>query len=346
MRRAILIIAALTVLWSCEKMHDPKLHAGGYIEIHPELSKDASIDVMWEDGWRARWLVEWDESSRGPLGYSAPESYHMYFVPEENGKPVGQRDIPAGNSARLKLSYGYYGLMVYSNDYQLIRLEESPDGKSLKAMTGKDPYAALPDTLEGHDRLRSMPEQLFSTFDDDIYISPELKDYEYVEREGIWILRREELVMPRVYIYLLQAELLNDRDRIAGCGSSTMTGLAGSTEFFGVKSDDGGVAHQFPSFCQKKTIGGVEREFIAGRMITFGSAGQARNLCHLRLRYNNGGSRFMTFDVTDQVLRQPRGGVINIVIDIDDYPLPDPDSDGGWDTTVSGWEREDHFTTI
>ena len=247
MRQAILIIAALTILWSCEKMHDPKLHAGGYIEIHPEVSKDASIDVMWEDGWRARWLVEWDESSRGPLGYSAPESYHMYFIPEGNGKPVGQKDIPAGNTARLKLSYGNYGLMVHSNDYQLIRMEESHDGRSLTAITREDPYASLPDTLAGYDRLRSMPEQLFSTFDDNIYISPELKDYEYVESEGIWILRREELVMPRVYIYLLQAELLNDKGRIAGCGSSTMTGLAESTELVGVKSGDGGVAHQCTS---------------------------------------------------------------------------------------------------
>ena len=346
MRRAILIIAALAGLWSCDKMHDPKLHAGGYIEIRPEVSEDASIDVLWEDGWRARWLVEWDETRRGPLGYSDPESYHLYFIPEGAGKPVGQRDIPAGSTARQKLSYGHYGLMVYSNDFQLIRMEESPDGKSLKAMTGKDPYAALPDTLEGHDRLRSMPEQIFSTFDDGIYVSPDLKDYEYVEPEGVWILRRKELVMPRVYIYLLQAELLNDKGRIAGCGSSTMTGLAESTELVGVKSGDGGVAHQFTSFCQKTTIDGVEREFLAGRMTTFGSAGQTRNLCHLRLRYSNGGGRYLTFDVTDQVLRQPRGGVINIVINIDDYPLPDPNSDSGWDTTVGGWEREDHVTTI
>ena len=125
-----------------------------------------------------------------------------------------------------------------------------------------------------------------------------------------------------------------------------MTGLAESTELVGVKSGDEGVAHQFPSFCQKNTIGGVEREFVAGRITTFGSAGQARNICHLRLRYNNGGGRYMTFDVTDQVRRQPRGGVINIVIDIDDYPLPDPDQDGGWDMNVGGWDRVDHFTTI
>ena len=346
MRRAILIIATLAGLWSCDKMHDPKLHAGGYIEIRPEVSEDASIDVLWEDGWRARWLVEWDETRRGPLGYSDPESYHLYFIPEGAGKPVGQRDIPAGSTARQKLSYDHYGLMVYSNDFQLIRMEESPDGKSLKATTRDDPYASLPDTLEGHDRLRSMPEQIFSTFDDGIYVSPDLKDYEYVEPEGVWILRREELVMPRVYIYLLQAELLNDKGRIAGCGSSTMTGLAESTELAGVKSGDGGVAHQFTSFCQKTTIDGVEREFLTGRMTTFGSAGQTRNLCHLRLRYSNGGGRYLTFDVTDQVLRQPRGGVINIVINIDDYPLPDPNSDSGWDTTVGGWEREDHFTTI
>ena len=346
MRQTIIIIAALAVLWSCDKMHDPKLHAGGYIEILPEISEEASIDVLWEDGWRARWLVEWDESSRGPLGYSAPESYHLYFIPEVGGKPVGQRDVRAGSTARLKLSYGNYGLMVYTNDYQLIRMEESQDGKSLMATTRDDPYASLPDTLEGYDRLRSMPEQLFSTFDESIYVSPELKDYEYVESEGIWILRREELVMPRVYIYLLQAELLNDKGRIAGCGSSTMTGLAESTELLGVKSGDGGIAHQFSSFCQKNTIDEVEREFIAGRMTTFGSAGQTRNLCHLRLRYSNGGARYLTFDVTDQILRQPKGGVINIVIDIDDYPLPDPETGNGWDTNVGGWDRVDHFTTI
>jgi len=337
MRRTILIIAALAVLWSCDKMHDPKLHAGGYIEIRPELSKDASIDVMWEDGWRDRWLVVWDESSRGPLDYTAPESYHLHFIPEGNGTPVGQRDIPAGSSARLKLSYGYYSLIVHSNDYQVIRMEGSQDGSSLEATTMEDPYASLPDTLEGCGRLRRMPEQLFSTFDDTIYISQELNDSEYI---------KEEPVMPRVYIYLLQAELLNDRNRIAGCGSSTMTGLAESTELVGVKSGEGGVAHQFPSFCQKNTIDEVEREFIAGRLITFGSAGQTRNLCHLRLRYNNGGSRYMTFDVTDQVIRQPKGGMINIVIDIDDYPLPDPDQESGWDMSVGGWDKVDHFTTI
>ena len=54
-----------------------------------------------------------------------------------------------------------------------------------------------------------------------------------------------------------------------------------------------------------------------------------RNICHIELRYANGGVLAIPVDVTEQVWSQPVGGVIKIVLDADDYEEPEPPASGG-----------------
>ena len=71
-----------------------------------------------------------------------------------------------------------------------------------------------------------------------------------------------------------------------------------------------------------------------------------RNICHIELLYSNGGSLSIPVDVTDQVWDQPVGGLIKIVLDIDDYDEPDQPSGGGIDIGVGGWDEDIHDITV
>lgn len=208
-----------------------------------------------------------------------------------------------------------------------------------------------------------MPEQLFSMFATDVYVSDNLDDYEYLPDEDIYLLRLNSELLPRTFIYLLQVELKNNDGRVTGCGSSTIDGLASSVDLLSTLNDEVPVAHQFSSFYQEKTgEDGKPLCLIGGRMTTFGLCGispweeskrtegskavdgstralpraATGNTCYVQLQYSNGGRRYVAVDITAQMRGKLTGGVINITLDLNEYTPPKPDTDGGFDVDVDG----------
>lgn len=349
---------------SCSDMHDPVLHASGKVEVHPEIEQKVNIDMMWDVDWDTQWQVDWDTETKGEIGYTEPETYHInYFRAGGSREPLGERDMASG-SIRVDLGYGDYDLLFYNNDYQYIRIDEAPDWSYAIARTEKNTYAELPDSLNGKLEVRQMPEQLFSMFSTDVKVSDRLEDYEYIPEENIYLLRLNSELLPRVFIYLLQVDLKNNNGRVDGCGSTTINGLAPSVDLLTTVNGSEAIAHQFGSFYQEKEQADGEKLcLIGGRLTTFGLPGispweehnkdaasrsasraDVRNTCYLMLRYSNGGYRCIAIDITGQMKTQPVGGIINITLDVDKYEEPKPGT-GGFNPGVGEWEEEDNHHT-
>ena len=349
--RRILLLWALTALASaCSDMHAPLLHIKGTTAVQPQIEQDVSIDMMWEADWQTHWQVDWDTEAKGEIGYTEPETYHMNYFRSGSKEPAGERDMVSGG-IRINLDYGNYDLLLYNNDYESMQIDRADD-----------PYAQLPDSITPNGPLRRMPEQLFSMFATDVYVSDNLDDYEYLPDEDIYLLRLNSELLPRTFIYLLQVELKNNDGRVTGCGSSTIDGLASSVDLLSTLNDEVPVAHQFSSFYQEKTgEDGKPLCLIGGRMTTFGLCGispweeskrtegskavdgstralpraATGNTCYVQLQYSNG-RRYVAVDITAQMRGKLTGGVINITLDLNEYTPPKPDTDGGFDVDVDG----------
>lgn len=369
--RILLVMTSLLVTTACKEMHDPELHPSGKVRIELEVEQEVQIENMWDIDWQADWLFKWDEDIYGKIGYTDPETFHMDYFTAGTNSHIGQRDV-LGNRVNLSLGYGFYDMLFYNNDYELIRIDEAPDWSAITAYTETNPYASAPQSMIRRDMsIRQMPEQLFAVLHEGVEISDRIEDYTWIPEEGIWLMSIKSVLLPRVFIYLVQVELRNNKSRVTGCRSLTIEGLAESTELLSGINSTETISHQFAANAQRiDNDDGSTTELFAGRMTTFGIPGYMpwkeytkmknsgtrgaslvspttpRNICHIELRYANGGVLAVPIDVTEQIWDQPVGGVIKIVLNIDDYEPPEQPSQGGIDIGVGGWDEDIHDITV
>ena len=62
----------------------------------------------------------------------------------------------------------------------------------------------------------------------------------------------------------------------------------------------------------------------------------------LKLLFNNGNDSTFVFDVTDQVRRYFRGGVITMELDMDTIRVPSASRGSGFDASVEDYKEETH----
>lgn len=372
----ICVCACLTTLLaSCDEMHDPELHAAGRLDLEIVIDQEIALETLWGVDWEQRWLYDWDETIHGPIGYTEPETYHLDNFVAGTRNHVNARDM-LGHRVRLNMSYGVYDMLSYNNDFELIRIDEAKDWSAITAYTERNTYARVPSSMKARQSfIAEMPDQLFSVLNKGIVIDDDLTKYEWDEQEGVWLLKIENVLQPRVFIYLVQVRLLNNNGRVINSGSLTIDGLAESVELMTGHTSTNTTAHQFASyFTQYTQPDGNTVPLIAGKMTTFGicneeiwtrykamrqaqqstkigftrPATSPHNTCHVELIYKNGGRLDVPVDITDQIWAQPVGGVIDIILDVDEYEEPQEPSAGGGgiDIGVGGWNEDIHDITV
>ena len=379
----LLVLFLLLAFASCTDMHDPLLHTAGKVEVKPEVEQSVKIETMWQADWQEKWNVDWNETTQGEIGYTQPETYHMdYFT--AGGSWLNDRDM-AGSSVRVDLGHGTYDLLLYNNDLSAVHISQTADRSEVYAYTEDATSVALPDSLKQKLKVKQMPDQLFSLYATNVVVSDRLEDYEYIPEENIYLLKLNAELEPRTFIYLIQTEILNNDGKVNGCGSTTVSGLAEQVDLKTTKTKGGPIAHQFPTVFEEKKNSTdkqtrsddaendeeqTERTLLGGRLLTFGrlpylpsgdsstntpsgdsadlqSAEQqeCHQICYLALRLSNGGAACIPVDITEQMKALPKGGVINITLDLKDFN-PSPGGGGGWGITVDGWNEENHHQPL
>lgn len=300
----------------------------------------AKVDTDWEQVWERDYGRDWENNwSDGRWGYSYGE-----FIP---GTPEGisvliydddsesTKTFLPSSGGEVILNAENSSLLFYNNDTQYIIFDDMAKAPLARATTSTRTRASL-SALHTNERTVNPPDVLYVAF------TPGLTGIDLHESYRLGV-----KMQPLVYTYLVRFKIEKGleyaslaRGALAGMAEAVMlrdgsTPDETATLLFDCRLTSWGAEAQVRSF---GVAGFPDRYF--GKAAGSKAKEAQRYTLNLELRLRNGRIKTLLFDVSDQMLDQPRGGVIevgNIEIDEDDASV-----DSGFDVNVDDWgEYED-----
>jgi len=374
--RMAIIAAVMSLLVCC--IREPELHLfdGGDIEIElplVELELDAYWDYEMSYGitydWRAEWYYGWDAVDQelfGSLGYTEPNIFHLrrYFTgstPLASHTSVVANTI-TGKSFYGKYSWGFWDILVWNDvntidGVQSLNFDEQTSLDYVLAYTNQTMVASRYEAPK-YTRAFYEPEPLFSAYHQGIEIDRELTGFEYDPIRNVYVKKLDMLLEPITYIYLTQVILHHNRGKIVGIdGSGMLSGFARSTVVnTGISGEDIITVYYNTRFKKNCDMNGEPVDIAGGRLLTFGISGQnanrikhiedvkdkANHYLDITMQFNNGMDSTFVFDVTDQVRKRWKGGVITVELDMDTVRIPSRSGGSAFDAVVKDFEEETH----
>ncbi|MBR3857085.1 MAG: hypothetical protein IKM68_03760 [Bacteroidaceae bacterium] len=370
----MLLLLALLALSSCYR--EPPLHL--YDIDNPALALpivELSLDTYWNyDGnlginydWRAEWYYGWDDEDRrifGELEYEEPTKFFLrryYTGNEKEGTRIERRNAYiSGRTFRASYDWGFWDILAW-NDVKTIDGvqslnfdEKSSYDEDIIAYTNTTMYSSRYYAPRYQNSFYE-PEQLFSACEKGVEINKNLDGFEYDEENDIWIRKLNMYLEPLTYIYLPQIILHNNRGRINGVqGIANLSGMARFTSLNSGIAGTDAIAVNFNVRLKndKDFKAGEKVDIAGGRIMTFGICGlnanrvshvddkldSERHYLDLNMTFNNGMDSTFVFDVTDQVRKRYKGGVITIELDVDTVPIPRRKGGSGFNAVVKDYE--------
>lgn len=382
MRRCTLLMmltAMLTLFVACTREPVLHLHRDGHIhgvEIpFPEILLD--LDVMWDYdlgyNWQDEWTYGWDDDDirffKTQLGYTEPTSFELtryYLDWNQNAQHTEhEKFYVPGTQFRASYKFGYYDVLVWNyidpeGGVQSLWFDEQTTLDSIMAFTNMTMMSSGYHA-PAYNRSFYQPEELFAVYERNLFISPNIEDYDaYDPERNVYIKHMHTTLMPLTYIYLTQVRLHNNRGRIEGVdGNANLSGMArGVTLNSGIANRDPVSVFYNVRFKRDCVIKQTNEhvDVAGGRCLTFGITNQnssrasrsssmqdaIRHYIDVHFTFNNGMDSTMVFDVTDQVRERFRGGVLTIDLDVDTIPIPSRSGGSGFDAVVEDFEEERH----
>lgn len=331
-----------------------------------------------EGGWDSE-----DMRLFGELEYVEPTNFFIrrYYTGDV---PYGKRldKYPAYIKAKLfqaKYDWGFWDILTWNDvktidGVQSLAFSESEDfDQEVTAYTNQTMYSSRYHAPRYQNSFYE-PEQLFSACERGIDINRNLKDFVFDEEQNIWVRRLNMMLEPITYIYLPQVILHHNINPITNVRrikpdvepgmqicDANLSGLARSTSLnTGVAGMDA-IAVKF-KMRQKydMDMNGETVDIVGGRLMTFGICGQNGNhitraednmdtehhYLDVNMRFYNGMDSTFVFDVTDQVRKRYKGGVITVELDMDTVRVPTRPGGSGFTAIVKDYEYETHEIEI
>ena len=365
----ILIVAASIAVAGCTI--EPILHLRKAIRTMVVVEPKINVDVMWQLNWAINWQFNWNVSALGPVGYTPPASLRMHvFTHGPEGDPVSHFVHNfVGDETQLEIFVGTHDLLFHNNDSEALLFQQDGDlghvhsytrklANGLKASTQ---VLTIPQKLAGQTKAPSefvepvnlTPDNLFSLYNQNQVITDNLDDYEYID--GKYVLRIEGELYPSTFIYLFQIRLLNNDDRVIGsAGGAALTGMSQGVDLMTRQTWEPTASYLMDVYMDKP------QDMLGAKVFTFGipgcnpydaaSVAAAPDGSHylvLNVSYVNGSNKNISLDVTDKIRELPLGGVIDLEIDVNDFP-PDESAggDGGFVALIGDWDEQTGSATI
>ena len=352
---------------------EPPLHLfdGGDVTINLPMVK-LELDTYWDYttiygqyNWRDEWYYGWDEADQrlfGNIGYNEPDIYLLrrYYTGSE---PMGTHtsvlsNSIRGNTFRGRYNWGFWDILVWNDvttpdGVQSLNFDEQTSLEYVRAYTNQSMmttrYQAPRYTHSFY-----QPEDLFSAYEQAIDINRDLRGFEYDAENNVYVRKLSMVLEPITYIYLTQVILHNNRSKIVGVdGTANLSGFGRSTVVnTGITDDDVITVYyntRFKTNCDKN---GEAVDIAGGRLMTFGICGQNANrikkredvedtnqhYLDLTMLFNNGMDSTFVFDVTEQVRRRWKGGVITVELDMDTVRIPSRSGGSAFNAIVKDFE--------
>ena len=367
----LFIIALLAIFAGCSP--EPELHLfdGGDINLNLPVVK-LELDAYWDYttaygqyNWRDEWYYGWDDADQqlfGNIGYTEPDIFMLrrYYT---SSTPLGAHtsvlsNSIKGNSFKGRYNWGFWDILVWNDvttpdGVQSLNFDEQTSLEYVRAYTNQSMmttrYQAPRYTHSFY-----QPEDLFSAYEQAIDINRDLRGFEYDAENNVYVRKLSMVLEPITYIYLTQVILHNNRSKIVGVdGTANLSGFGRSTVVnTGITDDDVITVYyntRFKTNCDKN---GEAVDIAGGRLMTFGICGQNANrikkredvedtyqhYLDLTMLFNNGMDSTFVFDVTEQVRRRWKGGVITVELDMDTVRIPSRSGGSAFNAIVKDFE--------
>ncbi len=351
----------------------PELHLRQPVQAQIVLETEVNLNLMWQVEWEAQWEFAWNVASLGPLGYDEPASISVHVYPlDENGNHKSHYSQNFyGTTANMPITVGEYDLLFHNNDSETLLFSNEEElgtiygstrviSSGLKASSSvlttmqKESGDTKADDILIEEPVTLMPDGLFVLYDRGESISGNLEDYEYID--GKYVLRIQGTMNPATYIHLFQIHLLNNEGRVIGSnGGGALTGLAAGVDL------DTRVSSRTPVCVPADIYYDRTKQLMAARFVSFGIPGcnpydeesvanapEGKHFLVLNITYANGNWKNIRIDVTNAFRALPLGGLIDLTLDVNDFPPEEgtPGSGGGFDALIDEWDEEHGEATI
>ena len=372
MRKLMFLVLGLLALTACRR--EPDLHLYEEVNVTFDLPVvDLELEVYWnyEIGfdatydWRAEWYYGWDETDRqifGEIGYTEPTAFNLrrYYTGSVPYAPhtIVLSDRIEGTTFQGRYNWGFWDILVWNDIMTLdgVQSLNFDETTSLDYVTAYTNQSMQSSRYQAPRYTRSFyePEALFTAYDQAIEINSNLEGFEYDEARGVWVKKLPMVLLPITYIYLTQVILHNNRGRISSIdGSSNLSGMARSVTLNTGQAGPDAITVYYKSRLKKDCDKQGELvDIVGGRLMTFGLCNtiannvrraeelddQPRHYMDVTMQFNNGMDSTFVFDVTDQVRRRYKGGVITVELDMDTIPVPRRSGGSGFDAVVKDFE--------
>lgn len=332
-----------------------------------------------EYDWQKEWLYGWDEEDNetfGTIGYSEPYDFNIrrYFTGSEAYGPhsTPYKHYISGSFLSAKYDYGFWDILAWNEIHtpdgiQSLHIDESASFDYVTAYTGQTMMAARYNAPR-YTRAFFQPEELFAGYESGIEINKNLDGFVFDEERNLWVKSLKMDLQPVTYIYLPQVVLHhNNRSQRIVTGIEGIADLSGMSRLVnlntGVTGPDA-ITVNFNMRMKRDLLGwhGDKVDVIGGKVLTFGipnlnphklstrsyaeSLGKVlaadkdnRHYLGLKMQFYNGKDSTLVFDVTDQVRRLFRGGVITVELDMDTVPVPYRSGGSGFNAVVKDFDE-------
>lgn len=346
------------------------------LDIYWDVAYQLNLGLSYN--WRADWYYGmdvngqpgWDDEDKrifGELEYVEPTKFHLrrYFTGNAPyGKRLYKREAYLENTRTMRSTFdwGYWDILAW-NDVETLDPTDPVQSLHFSESTDLDePITAYTNQSMNRARYHApryqnafyQPEQLLSACERAIEINENLDGFDYDEKENIWVRKLEMMLEPLTYIYLPQVILHHNNGRITSVpGTANLSGLARSTNLnTGIAGKDAIAVSFYMRMKQNKKKGNETVDIVGGRLMTFGICGQNGNrvsraeesndsehhYLDVLMQFYNGMDSTFVFDVTEQVNKHYKGGVITVELDMDTVPIPSRKGGSGFDAVVKDFE--------
>lgn len=342
-----------------------------------DLELDVYWDYRWEMGidydWRAEWYYGWDSIdvvTFGPLEYVKPNAFNVrrYYTGNNPDAPhtVVYPHFITGTTFRASYDYGFWDILAWNDietmdGVQSLVFDEETSLDYVTASTNQTMHSARY-SMPKYQRSFWQPELLYAGYAEDEEIDSLLTGFElkWVDDRQVWYKNMRLPLYPCTYIYLTQVILHHNNGKITGVdGAADLSGMARSVTLNnGIAGSDPITVHYSVRFKRNCDMNGEPVDIAGGRLLTFGMCNlnpnridsrsesysriseidPARHYIDVDMQFNNGMDSTFVFDVTDQVRKRYKGGVITIELDMDTVPVPRRNGGSAFDAVVKDFE--------
>ena len=364
------VAVMVMMLTGCERKPELHLDYSGNINVDLPIV-ELELDVLWnydaeaETGynWREEWYYGWDDEDKslfGEIGYSKPTLFQIrrYYTGEEAyaAHTSVLSDVLNGYTYSAAFDWGYWDLLAWneittSDGIQSLRFDEQTSLDYVTAHTGQTMNSAAYQAPK-YTRSFYQPEALFSAYTQAVEINKNLDGFTYDESRGVWVKQLQMLLRPVTYIYLTQVIIHHNNGRITGVdGNANLSGMARSVNLnTGVTGSDAITVYYNVRFKKNCDMKGESVDIAGGRLMTFGMCNVngsradetvddgKHHYMDVHMQFNNGMDSTFVFDVTKQVQKRYKGGVLTVELDADTIKIPTRKGGSGFDAVVKDFE--------